>query len=198
MYESFDSRLSPDDEGKQRNGYAVSQKTTEQTCAKILGWEWRLFLVTFSFGLFSLAIYMISFYVRSILGRNLAAWDIVFPGMYHVDNVKSQIGLGVHFIGGAYFVLMAPLQYVPWFRRNYSNFHRWNGRVAVTLLGITVVEVQFIHGKWGSAKLSLNIKPPPIAPCMYLASWSSLAASCCITMLQYPNRLISINYGHID
>ena len=74
-----------------------------------------------------------------MLRRNLAAWDIVFPGMYHVDNVKSQIGLGVHFIGGAYFVLMAPLQYVPWFRKKYLNFHRWNGRVAVTLLGITVV-----------------------------------------------------------
>ena len=46
LYESFDSRLSPDDEGKQRNGYVASQKTTEQTCAKILRWEWRLFLVT--------------------------------------------------------------------------------------------------------------------------------------------------------
>ena len=135
----------------------------------------------FSFGLFTLSIYISSFYIRSIIRQNLAAWDIVFPGMYRATNFKSNTGIAIHFIGAAYFVLMAPLQYIPSFRRKYLQFHRVNGRMAVALLTITALGGCYYTYEAGVSQVPEEYQSS--------ANWSmyvfGISVLACTTMIYY-------------
>jgi len=157
-------------------------KTSSSTITtQILQYEWRIFLATFAFGLLALSIYMISFYVRSILNNNLAAWDITFKGMYHENN-SSNIGLAVHFIGASYFVLFAPLQYIPSFRRRYTTLHIWNGRIALLLLSITALGGIYYVMKVGISQMPEEYQfSADLA--MYVFGISTLL--CCVMMYYY-------------
>ena len=101
--------------------------------------------------------------------------------MYHATNFKSNTGLAIHFIGAAYFVLMAPLQYIPSFRRKYLQIHRVNGRMAVTLLTITALGGCFYTYEAGVSQVPDKYQSS--------ANWSmyvfGISVLVCTTMIYY-------------
>ena len=98
------------------------------------------------------------------------------------ENNTSNIGLAVHFIGASYFVLFAPLQYIPSFRRRYKNLHIWNGRIALLLLSITALGGIYYIMKVGISQMPQEYQFSADSA-MYVFGICTLL--CCVMMYYY-------------
>jgi len=111
---------------------------------------WKIFLDICWIGSTAFGLYMLSFYVRSVVSNKMYAWDELNPGMYHEDRPDANVGFAVHLVCGCYLMLMGPLQFVPSLRRKYLKFHRWNGRIVALCSALTSLGAMYYVAAVGS------------------------------------------------
>jgi hypothetical protein len=77
--------------------------------------------------------YIIGTYGVATLHGNAAAWNRVWPTGYIPDKPLGNLIVVMHVLLAAIVALCGPLQLVPALRRRAPWFHRWNGRIYVTV-----------------------------------------------------------------
>ena len=77
--------------------------------------------------------YIIGTYGAATLRGNVAAWNRVFPAGYVSGQPLGNAIVAAHVLLASIVALCGPLQLVPSLRRHAPWFHRWNGRIYVTV-----------------------------------------------------------------
>jgi hypothetical protein len=85
-------------------------------------------------GQFAFLYFIVAFYVGSTLRGDFAAWNgkPLITG-YVAGDTAGNLQFAIHVLGAALVTAGGAIQFIPWVRRNAPAFHRWNGRVYVTL-----------------------------------------------------------------
>ena len=93
--------------------------------------------------------YILSFYGRAVVERDLARWSkVVSPGYVPHDHLGNFV-LAAHLIVAVIVTVGGPLQLIPQIRARLPLFHRWNGRVYILtafIAGITALYLVWIRG----------------------------------------------------
>lgn len=94
---------------------------------------WNTFLASLYIGCIVFGLYIVGFYVRTILVGKEQEWDRTTPKMYHPERSDSNLAIGTHLVAAGYLMMFGTLQYFPTIRQRYMNLHRWNGRLSIVL-----------------------------------------------------------------
>ena len=114
---------------------------------------WHGFMASFAFACLVFGLYICSFYIQTLVRNELDAWEVPGPGLYRKDHWDANWALGAHFVGGAYLMVLGPLQFVPAIRRKCMTLHRWNGRLAFVGAMLTALGGMYYIGSVGSANV---------------------------------------------
>jgi hypothetical protein len=105
-------------------GQVAAGSSTLQTAVRL----W--FLVTFV-GQFLFVVHIVSFYGRTAVVGNFAAWNKhLFIGYVPGDSMGNS-ALGVHLMMAAVITFCGLLQLIPRIRQYAPSLHRWTGRVYI-------------------------------------------------------------------
>ena len=137
----------------------VSTTTTTTTINdKILWCLWRTTLAVLWACCWIFGGYIVLFYLRAAWQQCVTAWNEGLAGLYRADLPPANHAMLVHFIGGAYIVIMAPLQFVPGLRNKSTctlTFHRWNGRILLVGCGMAAMGGMYYVATAGSTAVPL-------------------------------------------
>jgi hypothetical protein len=100
---------------------------------KILDWTTTTWFVVAVFGQLFFAAYVAMFYGGTALNGELDRWDDVG---YQEGNTVRNIVIMLHLLVAMTIMVGGPLQFIATIRQRYPVFHRWNGRVYVTLTAL--------------------------------------------------------------
>lgn len=88
--------------------------------------------------------YIVAFYGGSIVSGEFEIWNRLEPlaghANYRPGDAVGNTAFGAHAFGAAIVALGGALQLIPFVRRKWPTFHRWNGRVflfTVTALSLS-------------------------------------------------------------
>lgn len=90
-------------------------------------------------GLLAFATYLIGFYGRSAVEGRPEKWNDVLQVGYVQGDTAGNLVLASHLAFGFIVTLAGALQVLPWVRRRWPRFHRWNGRAFATSAAIASV-----------------------------------------------------------
>lgn len=105
----------------------------------------RFWLLVAATGQLIFLVYIVSFYGRSSLRGDFAAWNKVLPHGYVAGDSMGNAALAGHMLLAAIITLGGLLQLIPAVRTHAPRLHRWNGRaylvaaVAASVTGIYMV-----------------------------------------------------------
>ena len=101
-----------------------------------------LWLVTMLLAQWAFFYYIVAFYGTSLATGDLEAWNrlAVFGRKPYVPgDATGNAAFASHALGAGIIALAGGLQLIPWIRKRFSTFHRWNGRVfLLTVLALSV------------------------------------------------------------
>jgi hypothetical protein len=85
-------------------------------------------------------LYILLFYFISFLTGNLEYWNLgKLPGLYDPHNLKSTLGIGLHFAFGGLILVFGFIQLFQPLRNKYPAWHRWIGRIYVLSCLVTAI-----------------------------------------------------------
>lgn len=154
---------------EQQGPSPVEQK--RRAAHAVISWG---FLLSFAAVCLLFGTYMAAFYLRSMAENKLSAWDRSTPGMFHKERWDSNwLGMGIHFVGGAYMMLFGPLQFVKAIRRNqnWMPLHRWNGRLTVLGSILTAVGGMYYTAAVGTTFVRISGRQ---------ANWTTMVFGLCM------------------
>ena len=109
----------------------------------------RLWFAVTLIGQFLFVVHIVSFYGRTTLAGDLAAWNKhLYVGYVRGDAMGNGV-LGLHLAMAAVITFAGLLQLIPQIRRHVPRFHRWVGRVyipAAFLAGASAFYLVLIRG----------------------------------------------------
>ncbi|MCX7514481.1 DUF2306 domain-containing protein [Frateuria hangzhouensis] len=109
-------------------------------------------------GQFAFAAYLFGFYGRSALQGDWAAWNDVMPHGYVPGDGPGNALVAVHLAFAALIIASGALQLMPWIRRTWPRFHRWNGRgYLFSALLLSLGGLAMVWGRGGVGDLSQNV-----------------------------------------
>lgn len=77
--------------------------------------------------------YVTVFYGGAVLHGTPEKWNQVLPHGYVAGDIVGNLAIGLHVLFAAIIIVAGALQLLPQLRRAAPRFHRWNGRVYVSL-----------------------------------------------------------------
>jgi hypothetical protein len=123
-----------------------------------LKWAASIWYAPVLLGQWIFAAYVVHAYGFPLIAGNIEAWNKHLSDAYVQGDglgntaVAAHLGLAliVHFLG--------PLQLVPWVRRRFPAFHRWNGRafVVAVIIAVTAGNYMLLTRDLGSFSLKLG------------------------------------------
>ena len=145
------------DESNEETEEEQVQKDSIRSTALHRIWYLALAFVALAQSIFG--VYVVLFYVRSIIRHKLQVWDEVHVGMYHPERPDSNLAFSLHLIGGSIMVLSGTTQYIPFIRRSFDfKFHRWNGRLA--LMGCVIASTGGMYYIFSVGTMGATIAGP--------------------------------------
>ncbi len=103
---------------------------------KFLQLTLRVWFIVAVIGQLFFAAYVGAFYGGAAINGNLAAWNEVLTPGYQEGETLSNFVIGIHLFFAFLITLAGPLQFILRIRQSFPTFHRWNGRMYVTLTAI--------------------------------------------------------------
>lgn len=138
---------------------------------------WFLVAVT---GQLIFVYYIAAFYGGAAIAGDFAAWNKVLPRGYVAGETMGNLVLGSHLFLALIITLCGPLQLIPQIRARAPIFHRWNGRIYLTmavLAGLGGVITGLTRGSVGSTvqHVGIGVNALLIVLCAYMALRYALA-----------------------
>lgn len=85
--------------------------------------------------------YIVAFYGVSTLSGNPEAWNrlaVLGRSPYITGDTMGNVAFAAHALGAGIIAFGGALQLMPFVRRRFPTFHRWNGRVfLITVIGLS-------------------------------------------------------------
>lgn len=128
--------------------------TTLVRADKYLNGSMAAWFVVAVIGQLLFAAYVAGFYGGTALSGDIARWNDELQHGYREGETMSNLAVGIHLLFAALITLMGPLQLIPFVRRRFPMFHRWNGRMYVMLTavgGLTGLYMIWAHEEAGGA-----------------------------------------------
>lgn len=97
----------------------------------------RIWFVVAAIGQLMLVAYVVLFYGGAAVKGDFLGWNKVLAHGYVPGDTVGNIVLGAHLLIAAVITLGGLLQLMPQVRTHAPTFHRWNGRVYITVAFIT-------------------------------------------------------------
>jgi Predicted membrane protein (DUF2306) len=112
-----------------------SEKTRAQTinAKKILDISATFWFVVATLGQWIFVAYIFAFYGTSTLNGDFEKWNKVLPHGFVAGDWKGNLVVGLHIFFATIMILGGSLQLMPQVRNHFPTFHRWLGRVYVTI-----------------------------------------------------------------
>ena len=85
------------------------------------------------------ALYVAGFYGRTAVQGRPEAWNQVLPHGYVAGDTFFNLVLGMHLLFAVAITLGGAMQLIPRIRRSVPTFHRWNGRIYLSLTAVMSV-----------------------------------------------------------
>jgi len=101
--------------------------------AKILRYSAAGWLIVATIGQWLFGFYIFMFYGKSAIMGDFASWNKTLPHEYIAGDWKGNLIVGIHVLLAAIVVIGGPLQIMPWIRQRFAVFHRWLGRLYVSI-----------------------------------------------------------------
>lgn len=76
-------------------------------------------------------IYILTFYLGAIPGRDFESWNNNLPGLYEKGNYVALLSMAAHLAAGGIVLLLGPVPLIDGFRRRWPALHRSFGRIYV-------------------------------------------------------------------
>jgi len=115
-------------------------------------------IVWISSGLFGL--YIVAHYGGGFINGNMEQWNGLFnPNLYDPGYATATRSIGLHFLAGGIILVLGSLLLIEWIRNRFLNFHRWLGRLYVTVCILTAVgglTFIFIRGTVGGIMMNIG------------------------------------------
>jgi hypothetical protein len=109
------------------------------------------------------AFYVVDFYGRTAVQGRWQAWNnVLVAGYIHGDNLGNSV-LAAHLLCAVVVMLSGAAQLVPFVRRHWPRFHRWNGRafllsvMIASLGGVYMIWTRHVAGDQLSGRLSMSL-----------------------------------------
>ena len=148
-------------------------------------------------GQFIFVYYVAVFYGGNALEGNLEAWNKVLPHGYIPGDTIGNIAVAMHLFLAIVIIVGGALQFIPWIRKNFPVFHRWNGRVYVItaiVLSIGGIHMVVTRGVVGDGSVSITINALLIMLCAGMA-WRDAMVRKFKTHRQWAIRLFLVVSG---
>lgn len=104
--------------------------------------------------------YIIATYGAATLHADTAAWNRVWPTGYMPDKPIGNLIVAIHVLLASVVAIFGPLQLVPALRRHAPWFHRWNGRIYVTVaivVGLAGLAMMATERSFVGASQNVNV-----------------------------------------
>jgi hypothetical protein len=113
----------------------TSEKTTLKTinAKRILDISVTFWFVVATLGQWIFVSYIFAFYGTATLHGDFEQWNKVLPHGYVAGDWKGNLVVGLHIFFATIMILGGSLQLMPQVRNRFPTFHRWLGRVYVTV-----------------------------------------------------------------
>lgn len=150
-------------------------------------------------GHFLFGAYILGTYGKATLHGDTAAWNRVWPTGYLPAQPLGNLIVAVHVLLASVVAICGPLQLVPVLRRRAPRFHRWNGRIYVTvalIVGLAGLTMLATGRGFTSASQNGNVafNGLLLAICAVLA-WRSALARDFIAHRRWALRLLVLAAG---
>ncbi len=138
---------------------------------------WFLVAVT---GQLIFVYYIAAFYGGAAIAGDFAAWNKVLPRGYVAGETMGNVVLGSHLFLALIITICGPLQLIPQVRARAPIFHRWNGRIYLTmavLAGLGGLITGLTRGSVGSTvqHIGIGVNALLIVLCAYMTLRYALA-----------------------
>ncbi|MCW9017000.1 MAG: DUF2306 domain-containing protein, partial [Kangiellaceae bacterium] len=116
--------------------------------------------------------YVIAFYGGAGLKGDFEAWNKVLPHGYVPGDTLGNIAVAMHLVLAVTIILGGAIQFIPWIRKHFPKFHRWNGRIYMVtafVLSIGGIYMVIARGTVGDGGVSISINAGLIMLCAFMA-----------------------------
>jgi hypothetical protein len=127
---------------------------------KLLNFSITLWFTIAALGQWMFAIYIVAFYGKSSLNGQFEKWNDVLPHGYDKATPFNNWVVGFHLLFAFIMVVGGPLQLIPQIRKHFPVFHRYLGRVYITLAILMAIDgliMRYLHGFEKRTFQSINI-----------------------------------------
>jgi Predicted membrane protein (DUF2306) len=106
------------------------------------------------------AAYVLLFYGKATLTGHSENWNKVLPHGYVAGETIGNIVVGIHLLLAIIIIVGGPLQIIPKVREYAPTFHRWNGRLYISvafLMSLSGLYMVWIRGSVGGMVQHISI-----------------------------------------
>lgn len=106
------------------------------------------------------AAYVLLFYGKATLTGHSENWDMVLPHGYVKGDTIGNVVVGIHLLLAIIIIVGGPLQILPKVREYAPTFHRWNGRLYISvafLMSLSGLYMVWIRGAVGGMVQHISI-----------------------------------------
>lgn len=111
----------------------LHQKVNITDEKRILTFAATIWLVVATVGQWLFGVYILLFYGKTTVTGDFERWNKVLPQGYVEGDWKGNLVVGIHILLAVILIIGGPLQLIPQVRRRFPRFHRWLGRIYVTM-----------------------------------------------------------------
>lgn len=96
---------------------------------KLLRNSASFWFIVATLGQWFFSIYIVAYFYTSTLMGDFEKWNQRLSNGFIKDDLSGNIALFLHIILAALIIGGGPLQFIPYIRKHFRTFHRWNGRL---------------------------------------------------------------------
>jgi hypothetical protein len=143
-----------------KNTIVDASNRTSNASKEVLRFAVVTWFIIATLGQWIFAGYVMVFYGTATATGHIERWNNVLPRGYIAGDVAGNVVVGMHLLLAAIIILGGPLQIIPYVRKHARTFHRWNGRLYMTvavIMSITGLVMVWTRGSVGGMTQHLSI-----------------------------------------
>ncbi|WP_310556674.1 DUF2306 domain-containing protein [Flavobacterium sp.] len=106
------------------------------------------------------ALYVLLFYAKAMATGHSENWNKALPNGYVTGDTLGNVVVGIHLLLAIIIIVGGPLQITPKVREYAPTFHRWNGRIYITIafiMSVTGLYMVWVRGSIGGIVQHISI-----------------------------------------